>query len=318
MIALLFASALITQDPAAERPAPVAVIIEALGKPTKSIAGVVKPVRRLDLLRPGDGVSAGQGGNVTVVFVADGHLEKLTEGASITVAETGGADAKGKVERLPTSLSEPNLQAFRDKIRGGRIGGGVFRADEAPRPAVAPVDGTVVATAQPAFRWPPAPGAASYRLELLSGAATTAEKVLWSRTTKNPELSFPDDATPLTRGLRYRWRVSAVGGEGIESPVIKESLFLVGPASYESQAAALITLAREGDPAQQLLAAIGLESLGLFDELYPLYARLAERAGTDPNLWIKAADFAARAGHPGEASRFKARAETLGWKPDPS
>jgi hypothetical protein len=318
MIALLFASAMITQDQARERPAPVAVIIEAVGKPTKSIAGVVRPVRRLDLLRPGDGVSAGQAGSVSVVFVADGHLEKLAEGASITVADSGGADARGKVERLPTSLSEPNLQAFRDKIRGGRIGGGVFRADEPPRLAVAPVDGTVVATARPAFRWPAAPGAASYRLELLSGAATTAEKVLWSRTTKIPALSFPDDVRPLTRGLRYRWRVGAVGGEGIETPIIKGSLFLVGPASYEPQAAALIQLAREGDPAQQLLAAIALESLGLFDELYPLYARLAQRAGTDPNLWIKAADFAARAGHPAEAARFQARAQALGWKPNPS
>ncbi len=316
MIALLIASALIAQNQEGERPAPVAVIIEVVGKPTRSVAGVVKPIRRLDLLRPGDGVSAGPGGRVTVVFVADGHLEKLAEGASITVAEAGGEKAEGKVERLPSDLSEPNLQAFRDKIRGGRIGGGVFRANEGPRPAVGPVDGTVVATARPAFRWPAATGAASYRVELLSGAATTAEKILWSRVTKKTEIPFPDDARPLTRGLRYRWRVGAVGGDGFETPVVKESLFLVGPAAYESQAAALTRLAREGDPGQQLLAGVGLESLGMLDELYPLYTRLAERAGTDPNLWIKAADFAARAGHPQEATRFKARAEDLGWKPD--
>ena len=151
---------------------------------------------------------------------------------------------------------------------------------------------------------------------MLSGAATTAEKVLWSRVTKNPELSFPDDARPLTRGLRYRSRVSAVDGGGMETLVMKESLFLVGPAAYEPRAAALTRLAREGDPAEQLMAGIGLESLGMLDDLYPLYSRLAERAGTDPNLWIKAADFAGRAGHPREAATFKTRAEGLGWKPD--
>ena len=199
MIALLFATALLAQDQARERPAPVAVIIEIVGKPTKSIAGVAKPVRRLDLLRPGDLVSAGPGGGVTVVFVADGHLEKLAEDASITVKEKAGEDAKGKVLRLPSTMSEPNLKAFRDKIRGGRIGGGVFRSDEASRAAVGPVDGTVVATAKPAFRWPAVPGAASYRLELLSGAATTAEKILWSRTTKESEFSYPDDEGPLAR-----------------------------------------------------------------------------------------------------------------------
>lgn len=314
MIALLLALAVTTQDQPVERPPPVAVIVEIVGKPTRTIAGAAKPARRLDLLRPGDEVSAGPGAGLSVVFVADGHIERLAAGSSIRVAETGGVDARGTVERRPSGMSEPNLQAFRDRIRGGRIGGGVFRSGEA-RPAVAPVEGTVVAVTRPAFRWPSAPVAATYRLELLSGAATTAEKVLWSRTTKAAEIAYPDDVRPLKRGLRYRWRVVAVGAEGIEAPVVRESRFLVGPASLEPQAAALTRQAREGEPAEQLLAGIALESLGLLDELYPLYLRLAERAATDPNLWIKAADAAARAGHPEEAARFRARAESLGWEP---
>ena len=80
----------------------------------------------------------------------------------------------------------------------------------------------------------------------------------------------------------------------------------------------MIKLARERDPASQLLAGIGLESIGMFDELYPLYARLAEGAKTDPNLWIKAADAAFRAGNPKDAARFKANAEKLGWIADAS
>ena len=51
MMALLIATAILTQNQDGERPAPVAVIIEIVGKPTNSIAGVVKPLRRLDLLR---------------------------------------------------------------------------------------------------------------------------------------------------------------------------------------------------------------------------------------------------------------------------
>ena len=103
-------------------------------------------------------------------------------------------------------------------------------------------------------------------------------------------MPYPVDAPGLTRLRLYRWRVSVVTADGNESLVIKESRFLVGPAELEAQAAALTKLVREGDPAEQLLAAVVLESLGLLDELYPFYTRLAERAESDPNLWVKAAD----------------------------
>jgi hypothetical protein len=319
MTALLLAITLISQNPTEERPSPVAIVVEVVGKPTRLIAGTVKPIRRLDMLRPGDVVTTGPDQALTIVFSMDGHPEKLSGGVSITIAESGGTDAKGqgKVERLPSDLTEPNLKAFRQKIRGGKIGGGVFRANGPPRPAVAPIDGTAVATTKPAFRWAAVSNASEYRLELLSGAIAGTEKVFWSRTTKSNEMDFPADAEPLSRGARYRWRVSALSAaDGVESPVVKESIFLVGPASFESQADSLLKLARKGDSAQQLLAAVTLESLGLLDELYPIYTRLAERAENDPNLWIKASDFAARAGHPQDAIKFKAKADALGWKAD--
>jgi hypothetical protein len=316
MLSILLATLVVTQDPTGDRPPPVAVVVEVVGRPTRSVGGVSRAARRLDMLRDGDAVAAGPGGGVTVFFVSDGHREKISENASIVVREAAGGDVKGKVERSPSTLSEPNLKAMREKVRGGKIGGGVFRASDAPRPAVAPVEGTVVPTTKPTFRWPAVAGASHYRVELLSGAAIGGEKVLWTRDATATDLAYPNDAPALVRLRLYRWRVSGVTPDGNESSVIKESRFLVGPAELESQAAALTRLAREGEPADQLLAAVVLESLGLLDELYPLYTRLAERAQSDPNLWVKAADHAARAGRPQEAARFREKAEKMGWKPD--
>jgi hypothetical protein len=320
MNACLLAICLISQNSPEDRPTPVAIVIEVAGRPTRSSAGTTKPIRRLDLLRPGDVVKVGEGEGMTIVFTKDGHVEKATGVISAAIAESGASDPKGagKIDRLPPDLTGPDLGAFRDKIRGGKIGGGVFRANGPPRPAVAPLDGTLVASTKPNFRWPAAPNTSSYRVELLSGGITGAEKVLWTRTTKANEIDYPTDEKPLTRASPYRWRVSRISEvDGIESPIVKESNFIVGPASFEARAELLLDLARKGEPAQQLLAAVTLESLGLLDELYPIYTRLAERAGTDPNLWIKASDFAGRAGHPQDAVKFKEKAVSLGWTADP-
>jgi hypothetical protein len=317
MIALLLAFTLILQNASVDRPTPVATVVEVVGKPTKLIETVRKPIRRLDMLRPGDVVTTGPAEGLTIVFGKDGHLEKLSAGVSLTVAESGGTQTsgEGKVERLASTLPEPSLGAFRDKIRSAKIGGGVFRDNSQPRPMVAPLDGTAVVTTKPSFRWPAAPNTSEYRLELLSGGLTGRDNVLWTRTTKNTEMEFPADAKPLDRITRYRWRVSSVSAnDGLESVVVKESILIVGSASLEKQSESLLKLARQSDPSQQLLAAVALESLGLLDELYPIYTRLAEHAGNDANLWIKAADFAARAGHPQEALKFHQKAVTLGWK----
>ena len=318
MLPLLLAALMAAQDPIPDRPPPVAMVVEVTGKPTRLVAGVSKPARRLDMLRAGDRVASGTGGGLTIVFVSNGHLEKLSEGASIVVREVGGGDVKGKVERLPSTLSEPNLKALREKLCSGTIGGGVFRSGDPPRPAVGPVDGTVVPTAKPTLRWAAVAGAARYRVELLSGAAIGGEKILWTREASATELPYPVDAPGLTRLRLYRWRVSVVTADGNESLVIKESRFLVGPAELEAQAAALTKLVREGDPAEQLLAAVVLESLGLLDELYPFYTRLAERAESDPNLWVKAADCAGRAGRPQEAATLRARRRSWAGSQIPS
>ena len=101
------------------------------------------------------------------------------------VREVGGGDVKGKVERLPSTLSEPNLKALREKLCSGTIGGGVFRSGDPPRPAVGPVDGTVVPTAKPTLRWAAVAGGAVPCGTAL-GAAIGGEKILWTREARLP------------------------------------------------------------------------------------------------------------------------------------
>jgi hypothetical protein len=298
-----------------DRPPPVAVIVEVHGQASRSDGKASRRVRRLDLLRPGDKVSAGPKGSVTVFFAADGHLEKFGPEATMTVTRTGGK-ATGGVERLPPTLSGANLEALRAMIRSGKIGGGTFRGNEPPRPAVAPVDGTIVVTDRPVLRWPAVAGATGYRVVLLSGTTGANEKEIQNQETKGTEWAYPADAPPLVRFRTYRWWVAAKTSDGREKRIIKESRFTVGSAEMEKQATALAELAKKETPVDLLVAILGFESLRLLDELYPLYTKLAKQIEDDANLWAKVAEYAARAGRPKEAAAALKKARELGWKPD--
>jgi hypothetical protein len=340
MLLYLLATLLPAQAPERGPANPVAVVLSVSGTPTRTADGKALPARRLDVLRPGDRLEAGPGGGATVLFVSDGHHEALHTGASITVKPSGG-EPTGRVERLAPTLAGPSLAALRDKVRRGKILGGRLRsveerepvvgskrndelkgidptADDGPGPPVAPVNGSVVTTDRPTLRWPSLPRADIYRVELLSAAAGANETVLFSRDARRAELPFPADLPPLARVHLYRWRVEAVTPDGEIRPLVRESRFFVGPTAIEAQAAELSKMAGGRDPARVLVAALGFESLGMLDEVYPLYRRAAEEVASDANLWVKAAECAERVGRLKEAAAAIKKAGDLGWKPDPA
>lgn len=84
-----------------------------------------------------------------------------------------------------------------DAVRGGRV------ALEAPLGEVAALPS--------AFSWRQVPGAASYRLTLLS----VDDTVLWSATAERPPLALPAaQRARLAPRVVYFWRVEAFDGEG--------------------------------------------------------------------------------------------------------
>jgi hypothetical protein len=294
------------------RARPVAIVLETTGKPTLLVTMKSEPLRSLKLLRPGDEVKAGAGDGVLILFVADGHMEKLSPASSILVQEKGGK-ATGIVEWVPSRLDARNLDALRKRVNAEKLGGTIARSGDAPKPAIAPINGAVVATDRPTLRWPAVKDAASYRVELLVDTGGADAELVWRRPSSEPILEYPADAKPLARTIVYRWRVTAVQPNKSEKTAIADVHFVVGTEAMETQAAELRKLAAGKQPADLVLAAAGFESLGMTDELYPLYKRLTQIVTADPCLWAMLGDSALKAGLKDESEKAWNEAYRLGW-----
>jgi hypothetical protein len=307
--------ALTPAAPPTDPPPPVAVVVDLTGKPTRAGGdGKPVPVFRLDLLRPGDAVEAGDGASVTLLFVSDGHLEVVKPRSQVKATEKG-CNPEAAVEKHPGKLTGEDLKALRDLVRSGKMGIAVFRLQfDAPPEMIAPIEDAIVATDRPGFRWLGVAGAKEYRFDLLP-ADPKATEPLWTQKTAGTELAYPKERPALKRLAAYRWRATAIMPNGDETPVIKEGRFIIGTAATQKKAAALAELAKSGDRADLLVAAAGYEALRLLDELYPLYARLAEQAADDPVMWAKAGEYAFRSGRAKAAEAAWKMARDLGWQP---
>jgi tetratricopeptide (TPR) repeat protein len=192
---------------------------------------------------------------------------------------------------------------------------GVHGADalqlDPPRPqVVTPMYGARVLTDHPTLAWPPRAGAAGYRVELLSGAEGREERVLWRAESKEPRLPYPEEEKVLTPGLKYRWRVAALLGEGKEERLL-ESKFFVASGEPAADLERARRLASGDDPGDWLLAAAVYEARGVHDKALPLYERLAARWPEAPNFQRALAAYYDRAGRPDRAKEARGRAAKL-------
>jgi hypothetical protein len=310
MTSLLLAVAVVV--PAADAPAPaVAMVLTVKGTVTLEVSQA-KPrnLLAMDMLLAGDKPTAEAKAETLIVFLADGHLERLKSKAAATVAVEGCMPAEA-VERIDggKKIGDGQLAGLRQMARSGRGGIGTIRGDVPARPpVVTPMLGAVVIGTRPTLSWPAKDGARGYKVELRSGDDQRSE---WKSPATDPRLPFPDKEKELKLGAKYNWRVTALLADDKEEVLVK-SHFLVATQREADELTQLEPLAKSKDAGDKLLAAVAYESRGVFDEALRLYEQLAEAAPKEGNFQAALAYYYERAGRPDKAKTARDRARELG------
>jgi hypothetical protein len=291
---------------AAEPAPPVAMVLTRQGDVTVRHGTGTRRLAAMDLLRPDDRLTVPEG-EVLLVFLRDGHCERLGPRAEATVTGEGcrPADAVRREEKV--KLTPAHLESLRDLARSGRAAVGVLRGDAPPAPPlVTPLFGATVLIDRPTLTWPEAEGADGYRVELLSG---DSRRSLWKMTTKERRVEYGGKA-PLDRAKKYLWRVSALKGED-KTELVVDSKFQVATRSEVEKLATLPPLVKEGQTPALLLAAVAYEAHGVYDEALRLYEKLAEAHPREPNYPLALANYYERAGRPDKARAAREKAREL-------
>jgi hypothetical protein len=308
LFALLGSALLLLSAP--EPQAPAAMVLATQG--TVNIEHDGRPARRLgvmDLLRPGDQLTSADDGHATLVFLSDGHRERLRASARATVGEKECTPASA-VERLDAShdLTGAHLASLRELARSARAGVGVLRGEPPPTPqAVTPMYGTTVISTRPTLSWPAAAGADSYTVELLRG---DGRRLVWRETTRENRLPYPEQKPALHHAAKYLWRVTAHHDDDSGRRIVN-SKFLVATQAEADDLARLRPLESSSNPADVLVAAVGYEAHGVYDEALKLYEKLAKQSPDAAAFQSVLANYYERAGLPDWAKAARERAEKL-------
>lgn len=272
-------------------PRPVAMVVTCQGAVTLRHATKEQPLGAMDLLRPDDRLIMA-GGEVLLVFLLDGHCERLAAKGEVIVTGKGCRPEKAIKREEKIKLTPAHLETLRDLAESDRAAVGVLRGD-APRspPVVVPMFGATLLTDRPKLSWPPTPGAEGYRLELFSG---DGQRSLWKTTTKTPFVTY-NGKSPLRQGGKYLWRVSAVKGEDKLETVV-DSKFQIATAEEIEKLKALPPLLKDGKTPELLLAAVTYEAHGVYDDALCLYKQLADLQPQEANYLLALGNYYERAG----------------------
>jgi hypothetical protein len=312
MFSFVLAAALLA--PGADPAPAVAMVVSAKGHVTlERDGGNSRRLGTMDLLRPGDRLRPDDAAEVVMMFLDDGHRERLKANAQVEVGEKGCKPADAVEGVAAVKLPAANLAALREMARSGRGAVGAPRGgDKSSTPeAVTPIIGAAILTERPELSWPPVAGAQGYRVEILLHDGGQG-RVLWRAETKEPRLPYPEKHKPLAGGLGYRWRVTALLAEDKEEPAVRGGKFFVLSPDEVEELAAVKPLAASKDPAEVLLAAMAYEASGAHGEALAAFERLAALAPEEGNYQTALASYYERAGRKDDAAKARERAQKLG------
>lgn len=284
---------------------PAARIVEMKGKATivEDAGDAGTTVAPDDLARPAavyhtiyadERLMVADGSQVTLVFRANGHTERIVVPGTFKVTQEGCTPKEG-IEQKP--LSRKN-RATIDKINTDFpriVQGGVVMAFapaegyEPPPPGICPFHNSKLLEVQPAFSWPANPKAKQYTLHLYEvdeeGHRVPGSRD-WSDTTEKPELKYADQ--PLTPGTKYKWEVTASldGRRKLRSRKEKECWgeFRVASPEERDKAESLAEITAQSEPALIALAAMWYREFGFLREAIALNERLAKLTA-DPAVY---------------------------------
>jgi hypothetical protein len=311
MILLGLLAGVLGADPAPK--VPVALVAGLPPPFTLERAGAKLTVGEGGLLLPGDRVSAGPKGGITVVLLSDGRRVRLKPDRAATITEKGfdPADAGEVVDgpRPDPAMLEGLREAYRARIAVGAAVTVLRGPPEAAKArGVTPMFGTWVLTARPPLEWPAVVGAERYRVEVFAGDDEV--RPLWRADTAATRLPYPPLEQPLLQGGKYRWRVTAELKGGQEQPVVS-SKFFTASERVADLLAKVPALARGDDPVGWLLAVEVYDLAGVYELALPLYEKLAARSPDAIGYQLALAAYYTRAGREADAKRAAERAQEL-------
>jgi hypothetical protein len=262
------------------------------------------------LVAAGDRLRTGDGATALLLFLGDGHRERLTAGKTVVV-QAKGCDPPGERVAGPR-LTPGQLQGLQELGRSGRGAVGVPRGDPSSKPQpVYPLFGARVLSGRPELTWAAADGADSYLVEMFNGAEGEDKELLWTATTKQTRLGYPAGQKALEGGFLYRWRVTPTrAGRKGKATVLSE--FFVMTSTDRKRLEGVDELVKGGAAADLLLAAALYEAHGAYGEALRTYERLAKLLPREPRVQLALANYYERAGLPERAATARRLAKQLG------
>jgi hypothetical protein len=300
--------------PAFPEAMPVAMVLEIKGTATvKPARGGERRATRMLVLAPGDRLIPVDKAEVTIVFLHDGHQERIGANTEATVERTGCKASVG-IERLTAVAPKPvkdGLQNLKENERGAAK---IFRSSAAPgsaTPHVTPFPESKVVSDRPRFTWSVVPGAKEYVVQLVYGGSNRPAWVK-AQTVKEVGLDYPSGEKALTRGRKYHWTVLAQT-EGDALRKVAEAEFSVATEAESAALAELKPLEASEKPADLLLAALAYHNAGVYGTALALFDRQIKLLPKEPMFHAARAEYLEQSGRAEEAKAAWEKARELGY-----
>jgi hypothetical protein len=310
LTALLLAGVVLSATPGA----PVAMVLESRGS-IKLKSGQAEPrvPAFAELLSESDELSLSGPGDLTVVYLADGHREHLKAAGTVTIGATGCLPHEAVETELPPSAEQKALvQGLKQLGRTDRGAVAVFRSPEsAPPSGMVPAYGGTVLGLSPTFAWPAVEGAQRYAVDVW---AADAKQPLWSAETSKPTIEYPATAAKLQRDEQYIWRVvaHASADAGAEGGDVVVSKFSVLPATAAAELAALNRPQSNSSPTDLILLLGVYKAYRLYDQAIEAGRQLVRQMPKAAEVHLLLADVYTLAGRADEAASERRQAALLG------
>jgi hypothetical protein len=314
----LLLSVLFSVGQATEPVAPVAKVAMVLAsKGNVALARDEKKPERIGamaLLQAGDRITVSKGGEMVLVFLHDGHRERIKPTARATVAAKSCQPPDAVEQIAAAKVPAATLDRLRSLTRDAVGAAGVLRGDEKPYKTV-PLYGANVLDPRPKLVWNVDTKAEAYKVELYRGKnPKEIDIALWSATVKESSLTYPETQEPLEFGKEYHWKVKTMKGEDTIVPPIIVSPFKVAQKIDIDLVSNLKPLETSKDPSDWLQAAASYEAYNFYGEALLLYERLAKEFPKEVNCQSALASYYERAGRKDLAAKAKEREQELNGK----
>lgn len=269
----------IVAQPSNTAPAPVAMLIQARPKIETERGGTTNPARTLDMLRVGDRLHVGKGGEAIIVFYNSGKRWQIRAPSTFRITNHQPVVQTGVPPRpLPPvdrRVFRPIALAYGQNVPiGARFGGDIVRSDTDPGLSLT-VAPTYLSPERVVLRWRARGGGPyTFRVQTAQGR-TVAEQ---SGNGDGVPRPFRVPSALLSPGQTYGLRVRDGRGQIVQTRTFR--------VLNKTEKRDLLNLLRRTAPIEnngdhgvssEVVAALLLESRGLWEEAYMRYADILRR-----------------------------------------